>query len=110
MLRTIRLLIVLVVAIVLIAFCFANRQPVTVSFDPFATPDNAAYSLANVPLFVVVIVVAALGVIAGAMATWIAQGYYRKAARQSRREAAKWRTEAQTLKAAQPIGSSLTRA
>ena len=108
MFRFIRLLIVAIIAIVLIAFCFANRQPVTVSFDPFGTPDNAAFATVA-PLFVVVIVVAMLSVIAGASATWMAQGRYRRAARMNRREATKWRTEAQTLKAAQPAGSALTR-
>ena len=67
MFRYIRLLIVALVAIVLIAFSFANRHFVTVSFDPFATPDNAAYSIPDVPLFWWCIVVAALGVIAGAI-------------------------------------------
>ena len=109
MIRFIRLLIVLVVAIVLIAFAFANRQLVTVSFDPLTSVNKAAFSIPDVPLFVVVIVVAALGVIAGATATWIAQGRHRQSARRNRREAAKWRSEAQTLKAAQPIGSALTR-
>lgn len=109
MFRFIRLLIVAVVVIVLVAFCFANRQLVTVSFDPFAAVDNAALAIPGVPLFVVVVVVAMLSVIAGASATWMAQGRYRRAARKNRREATKWRTEAQTLKAAQPAGSALTR-
>ena len=109
MFRFIRLLIVAVIAIVLVAFCFANRQPVTLSVDPFASVDASAFAIPGVPLFVVVIAVAALGVIAGALATWVGQGRYRKAARLNRREAAKWRTEAQTLKAAQPAGSALTR-
>jgi uncharacterized integral membrane protein len=108
MIRFIRLLIVLVVAIVLIAFAFANRQLVTVSFDPFSTPDKAALGMV-LPLFVVVIAVAMLGVVAGAAATWISQGRHRRSARRNRAEAAKWRTEAQALKVAQPIGSSLTR-
>ncbi|RBP18252.1 uncharacterized protein DUF1049 [Roseiarcus fermentans] len=108
MFRFLRLLVVAVIAIVLVAFCFANRQPVTVSFDPFSTPDNAAVAT-QAPLFVVVVVVAMLAVIAGALATWVSQGRHRKAARVNRREAAKWRSEAQTLKAAQPAGSALTR-
>lgn len=104
MVRFIRFLIVAVIAIVLVAFCFANRQLVTVSFDPFSTPDNAAFAL-PVPLFAVVIAVAMLGVVAGASATWLAQGRHRRAARQNRREAAKWRSEAQALKAALPPGA-----
>jgi uncharacterized integral membrane protein len=108
MVRFIRFLIVAVIAIVLIALCFANRQPVTVSFDPFATPDSAAL-FAVAPLFAVVIVVAMLGVIAGAAATWVSQGRHRRAARRNRAEAQRWRTEAQTLKSTQPGAPALPR-
>ena len=74
----------------------------TVSFDPFALADNAAFAI-DAPLFAVVIVAAMLGVVAGAFATWLSQGRHRRASRQSRAEADKWRAEAQTLKAAQPL-------
>lgn len=104
----IRLLIVVLVTIILVLFAFANRQWVAVSFDPFGSPSNPAFSLAA-PLFAVVLVVAALGVIAGAAATWISQGRHRRAARKSRVEADRWRTEVQSLKSAQP-GSPALRA
>jgi uncharacterized integral membrane protein len=97
MFRFIRLLIVVLVTVVLVLFAFANRQWVSVSFDPFSSADNPAFSLAA-PLFAVVLVVAALGVIAGAAATWISQGRHRRAARKSRVEADRWRNEAQSLK------------
>ncbi len=108
MFRFIRLLIVVLVTIVLVMFAFANKQWVTVSFDPFGPPDHPALSLAA-PLFAVVIAVAALGVIAGAAATWLSQGRHRRAARKSRVEAERWRTEVQSLKSAQP-GSPALRA
>jgi uncharacterized integral membrane protein len=101
MIRFIRLLIIAIVAIVLTLFVFANREWVAVSFDPFASPENAAFAIAA-PLFAVVIAAAMLGVIAGATATWFSQGRHRRAARQSRVEADRWRAEAQTLKAGQP--------
>jgi hypothetical protein len=44
-----------------------------------------------------------IGVIAGGVATWLAQGKYRRAARLSRAEAERLRGEARTLKAAQSI-------
>ncbi len=109
MIRFIRLLIIAVVAIILVLFAFANRQWVTVSFDPFGSPDNAGLRRSRRRLFAVVIVVAALGVIAGAAATWVSQGRHRRAARKSRVEADRWRTEAQSLKSAQP-GSPALRA
>ncbi len=45
MIRFVRFLIIAVVAIVLLLFVFANRQWVTVSFDPFSSADNAAYRI-----------------------------------------------------------------
>ncbi len=51
-----------------VAFCslfaFANREIVTVSFDPFGSSDNAAFAI-TAPMFAVVIVFAMLGVVGG---------------------------------------------
>ena len=101
MVRFLKVAILALCAIVLLGFAFANRDFVTVSFDPFASTDSAAFSIAA-PLFAVVTVAAMLGVVAGASATWLSQGRYRKAARQSRMEADKWRAQAQALKSAHP--------
>ena len=105
MFRFLKVLILILLAIVLLGFAFANRDLVTVSFDPFASTDSAAFSIAA-PLFAVVIVAAMLGVVAGALATWVSQGRYRRASRQSRVEAEKWRPQAQALKAAHPALTS----
>lgn len=101
MVRFIRFAILALCAIVLLGFAFANRDFVTVSFDPFASSDNAAFSI-PAPLFAVVIAAAMLGVVAGAAATWLSQGRHRRASRQSRREADKWRAQAQAVKSAHP--------
>lgn len=71
--------IVIPLAVIIVAFAVANRQPVTVSFDPFsaATP---AYS-ATVPLFVLIFVLVILGVIVGGVAAWFRQGKWRRLAR-----------------------------
>jgi uncharacterized integral membrane protein len=108
MIRFVRFLIIAVVAIVLLLFVFANRQWVTVSFDPISSADRVIYSL-QAPLFAVVIVATALGVIAGAAATWVSQGRHRRAARKNRVEANRWRAEAQSLKSAQPGAPLLPR-
>ncbi len=101
MIRFIRFVVLAVVAIVLLLFAFANRQFVRVSFDPFSSPGQAAVATtAPLPLFVVVIASAMLGVIAGGALTWVSQGRHRRAARQRRAEADKWRAEAEALKAA----------
>ena len=105
MFRFLKVLILILLAIVLLGFAFANHHDVTVSFDPFASTDSAAFSIAA-PLFAVVIVAAMLGVVAGALATWVSQGRHRRASRQSRVEAEKWRAQAQALKAAHPALTS----
>lgn len=72
-------LIVLPLALIFIAFAVANRHFVTLSFDPFNSTDPAV--ALTLPLFVVVIAMAALGVIAGGIATWFSQRRWRRAAR-----------------------------
>jgi uncharacterized integral membrane protein len=105
MVRFFKVAILALCAVVLLGFAFANRDLVTVSFDPFASSDSAAISIAA-PLFAVVTVAAMLGVVAGAAATWLSQGRHRRAARQSRMEADKWRAQAQALKSAHPALTS----
>ena len=97
MTRYIRLIIIAVIAIILVLFVVANQHRVIVSFDPFSTTDDAAFSV-EMPLFVVMIAAAMLGIVAGAAATWVAQGRHRRAARQHRIEAKHLRAETQTLK------------
>jgi uncharacterized integral membrane protein len=99
MVRFFRLVIFVVGAVVILLLAFANRHFVTVSFDPFASGENAAFSF-PAPLFAVVIASAMLGVVAGAFATWLSQGRHRRAARQNRVEADKWRAQAEALKLA----------
>jgi uncharacterized integral membrane protein len=65
--------------VIIVVFAVANRHPVRVSFDPFNSADP---SLAiTLPLFVVIILVAMTGVLAGGIATWFRQRHWRRAAR-----------------------------
>ena len=105
MVRFLKVAILALCAVILLGFAFANRDFVTVSFDPFASSDKAAFSF-PAPLFAVAIVAAMLGVVAGAAATWLSQGRHRRASRQSRREADKWRAQAQAVKSAHPALTS----
>jgi uncharacterized integral membrane protein len=104
MIRFFKYIVIILAAIVLLAFAYANHQFVTVSFDPFGS-DGAIVPPVDAPLFVVVIVSAMLGVIAGAAATWLSQGRHRKAARRNRAEADKWRAQAERLREAQGAAS-----
>ncbi len=89
-------LILVPLAIIAVAFAVANRQAVTVSFDPFSS-DVPAFALSG-PLFVVIILVVVTGVVIGGAATWIGQGRHRRLARTSRREADELRAEVGRLK------------
>lgn len=80
-------------AVLLLVFAFANRHIVTVSFDPFASGDIAAFAI-TAPLFLILILAMMIGVLAGGVATWFAQGKYRRAARQSRTEVERLRNQA----------------
>jgi uncharacterized integral membrane protein len=99
MVRFLKVVVFIVAVAVLLFFAFANRHDVMVSFDPFASQDRPAFSII-VPLFAVAIAAGMLGVVAGALATWLSQGRHRRASRQNRAEANKWRAEAEALKAA----------
>src|SRR5580692_2849426 len=90
-----KLLVLAPIAVLLLIFAFANRQIITVSFDPFVDGDIPAFAI-TAPLFLILILAMMLGVLAGGAATWFAQGKYRKAARQNRAEAERLRNEAQT--------------
>jgi uncharacterized integral membrane protein len=72
-------IIVVPLVVLLVAFAVANRQAVTVSFDPFSAA-SPAYA-ATVPLFAVLFAVLILGVLIGGIAAWIRQGKWRRAAR-----------------------------
>ena len=91
-------LVVIPLGVIFIVFAVANRHSVTVSFDPF---DSVNPSLAvSMPLFVVIIAVAILGVAAGGMATWFRQRRWRRAARQYEADARRARSEIADLRAA----------
>ena len=66
-------------AVIIVAFAVANRQAVTVSFDPFSSA-APAYA-ATLPLFVLIFVLVILGVIVGGVAAWFRQGKWRRVAR-----------------------------
>ncbi len=71
--------IVIPLAVLIVAFAVANRQTVTVSFDPFSSA-QPAYA-ATVPLFVLIFALVILGVIVGGVAAWFRQSKWRRLAR-----------------------------
>ncbi len=80
-----------------VIFAVANRHLVTVSFDPFNSADPSV--AIRLPLFVIIIVVAILGVLAGGSATWLRQRHWRRAARQHEADALAARAQLADLRA-----------
>jgi uncharacterized integral membrane protein len=82
--------------LIFIVFAVANRHLVTVSFDPFNSTDPSV--AVTLPLFVVIIAVAILGVVAGGCATWFRQRHWRRAARQHEADARQARAQLAELR------------
>jgi uncharacterized integral membrane protein len=90
-------LIVIPLGVILVTFAVANRHFVTVSFDPFMANDPSLS--VTMPLFLLLILVAALGVVAGGCAVWFGQRHWRRAARRNDAEARAARVELANLRA-----------
>ena len=90
-------LIVIPLGLILVVFAVANRHFVTVSFDPFVSSDPS-FSI-TLPLFLLLILVAALGVLAGGCAVWFGQRHWRRAARRNDADARAARGELADLRA-----------
>ncbi len=90
--RTVQILVVVPLAVVIVVFSVANRHPVTVSLDPFGGPEPALS--VSLPLFLIILGTLFAGVVIGGAAAWFSQGKWRKRARLSREEAARWRSRA----------------
>ena len=72
-------------AIVIVMFAVANREVITVSFDPF---DSAHPALAlKMPMFILIFVLVAVGVVVGGIAAWLKQHKWRTRARRAEAEA-----------------------
>ena len=84
------------IALIAVIFAVANREIVTISFDPF-NGENPAFAL-SAPLFLVIILMIMLGVVLGGVATWFAQGVTRGSLRQSKAEAERLRRDLQDVR------------
>ena len=96
MLKLVKFVLFALVAAILLVFAFANRQVVSVSFDPFVSGDTPAFALAA-PLFLVMMLTLIIGVIVGGVAVWLSQGRFRRAARQTRAEVARLRAQSASV-------------
>jgi uncharacterized integral membrane protein len=88
--------IVIPLAVIIIVFAVANRQAVTVSFDPFSSA-QPAYAV-TLPLFVLIFILLILGVMIGGIATWLRQGQWRRSARKLEADVRAMRGELETIR------------
>jgi uncharacterized integral membrane protein len=77
--KIISVIIVIPLLIVVVGFAVANRQVVTVSFDPFSSA-QPAYAV-TLPLFIIIFALLIVGVIVGGLAAWMRQASWRRSAR-----------------------------
>ena len=92
-------ILVLPVAAVLLAFAFANREWVTVGFDPTGYTHLPPL---DAPQYAVIFAAAALGALAGGFITWAGQSRHRRAARLAEAEVYRLRQELQAARIAPP--------
>lgn len=97
MIRFLKALILLPIAILVVLLAVANRAPVQLSLDPFSK--GAPEFATSLPLFAVIFASVMVGVVIGGTATWLSQSKHRRARRQYRREVGHLRNETERLRA-----------
>lgn len=105
MIRFLKALILLPIAILIVLLAVANRAPVTLSLDPFS--QDAPEFATQLPLFAVIFAAVMVGVLIGGVASWLTQGKNRRAGRRFRREANQLRHETERLRNHNGTGTTL---
>jgi uncharacterized integral membrane protein len=94
--KTVAAIVLIPLAILIVLLALANRQRVTISFDPFLWEKPAL--AVTLPLFVIILLALLAGVVIGGVAAWLRQRKWRRTARHAQAEAAHLRAEAEALK------------
>ena len=97
--RLLKFLVLTPLAALILVFAFANREDVTINFDPFGV---TGFAPKQAPAFFVLLIAVALGALAGGVTSWIGQGKHRRAARDAQAEAARLRSELQAARLGAP--------
>ena len=100
MVRFLKGLVLLPIAILVVLLAVANRDAVRLSFDPFS-PEAPVFSL-TLPLYAILFVAVALGIVVGGIGAWLGQGETRRKARERRREIRRLEGETARLKTYAP--------
>ena len=83
--KFVTIVILVPLTIVIVMFAVANREIITVSFDPFDSA-QPAYAV-KMPLFILIFVLVGVGVVIGGIAAWLRQHRWRARARRAEAEA-----------------------
>ena len=94
--RILRWTIGLPIAVIVVSFAVANRQWITVSFDPFSK--DAPFAAIDVPLWALFFCGVFFGLIAGWIACWFAQSKWRRSAKDTRKELVRSQAESSQLR------------
>ena len=94
-------LILVPLGIVIVMFAVANREVISVSFDPFETA-SPAFAL-KVPLYGLIFALVGLGVLVGGIASWLKQQKWRSRARRAEAEARELRARLDALEPRRPM-------
>jgi uncharacterized integral membrane protein len=89
--KIVTVLVLLVLALVLVAFAVANRQIATVSLDPFDQEDPAL--VFSQPMYLLVFAVLIGGVLLGGCAAWLRQAGWRARARRAEAQVSRLRAQ-----------------
>ena len=94
-------LILVPLGILLVMFAVANRQMITVSFDPLDTVAPAFKQ--ELPLYALIFALVGVGVLIGGIASWLKQQKWRSRARRAEAEARELRARLDALEPRRPM-------
>ena len=94
------------VGLLIIALAVANRQAVTISFDPFSTTHPALVT--TLPVYGLGFILLTTGVVIGGIAAWLKQRKWRRTARRFDAENRSLRTEIEVLRRRAGLGPRTT--
>jgi uncharacterized integral membrane protein len=98
--KLVTIFVLIPLAVLIVMFAVANREVITVSFDPF---DSAQPALAfRMPLFILIFVLVGLGVLIGGIAAWLKQHKWRARARRAEADVRRLRVELDAQRAIAP--------
>jgi uncharacterized integral membrane protein len=92
-------------AVIIVTFAVANRQIITVSFDPFNSAQPAV--ALKLPLFILIFALVGIGVLVGGIAAWLKQHKWRVRARRAETEARELRARLDAQRGQRSLPASL---